>query len=320
MPIYLDVEIIFSNTATLIYLDIKINRHMHTLPRTRLLTDTLLTALAPAIWGSTYIVTTELLPPDRPFTAALLRTLPSGLALVLYCSAMPQAGSWMRLLILAALNIGVFQALLFVAAYRLPGGVAAVVGAIQPLLVMALSWALDQRRPGTLAVAASVLGIGGMAALLLSPGSRFDTVGILAALGGAVCMAAGTFLTRRWRPQLPVLAFTGWQLLLGGLVLAPFALLIDPPLPVLTPAHIGGYAYLSLAGALLAYALWFRGIGKLSPVAVSSLGLLSPVMAVLLGWVLLGQRMAGLPLLGLIVVLASVLTVQWAARPQALNQ
>ena len=91
------------------------------------LLDVLLTALAPLIWGSTYIVTTELLPPDRPFTAAVLRALPAGLLLVLWCRRWPAAHSWPRLLVLAALNIGVFQALLFVAAYRLPGGVAAVV-------------------------------------------------------------------------------------------------------------------------------------------------------------------------------------------------
>jgi len=46
--------------------------------------DALATALGPVIWGSTYIVTTELLPPDRPFTAALLRTLPAGVLLVLW--------------------------------------------------------------------------------------------------------------------------------------------------------------------------------------------------------------------------------------------
>ena len=92
--------------------------------------DALTTAIGPVIWGSTYIVTTELLPPDRPFTAALLRTLPAGLLLVLWCRRWPAWGDgvgWWRLLVLAALNIGVFQALLFVAAYRLPGGVAALV-------------------------------------------------------------------------------------------------------------------------------------------------------------------------------------------------
>ena len=281
--------------------------------------DALTTAVGPVIWGSTSIVTTELLPPDRPFTAALLRTLPAGLLLVLWCRRWPAWGDWTgwwRLLVLAALNIGVFQALLFVAAYRLPGGVAAVVGAIGPLVVMGLAWALDHRRPPAMALAAGALGVLGMAALLLSPGARWDMVGVTAALVGTLCMAAGTFWSRRWRSDLPVLAFTGWQLLAGGIMLAPVAWVVDPPLPVLTATHVAGYLYLSLVGALLSYALWFRGVARLPSVAVSSLLLLSPVTAVVLGWALLGQAMRGLSLVGMLVVLASVLAVQWAmSRP-----
>ena len=278
--------------------------------------DVLLTALAPVIWGSTYIVTTELLPPDRPFTAALLRTLPAGLLLALYSWRLPEQREWGRLAVLSALNIGFFQALLFVAAYRLPGGLAAVVGAIQPMLVMGLAWALDRRQPARLAVGASVLGVLGMAALLLSPGAVWDPIGIAAALAGAACMAAGTFLARRWRPDVPVLAFTGWQLLAGGLMLVPVAWAVDPPLPALSTTQMLAYAYLSIVGALLAYALWFRGIARLSPVAVSSLGLLSPLTAVILGWALLGQTMTGLSLVGLVTVLGSVLAVQWATGPR----
>jgi probable blue pigment (indigoidine) exporter len=102
-------------------------------------------------------------------------------------------------------------------------------------------------------------------------------------------------------------------LLIGGLLLLPVAWLIDPPLPQLSPLQWLGYAYLSLFGALLAYVLWFRGIARLAPVAVSSLGLLSPLVAVLLGWALLGQSITGVALLGLIAVLGSILAVQWAA-------
>jgi probable blue pigment (indigoidine) exporter len=278
--------------------------------------DVLLTALAPVIWGSTYIVTTELLPPDRPFTAALMRALPAGLLLALYSWRLPERREWGRLAVLSALNIGFFQALLFVAAYRLPGGLAAVVGAIQPLLVIGLAWALDRRQPAGLAVAASVLGVLGMAALLLSPGAVWDPIGIGAAVAGAACMAAGTYLARRWQPDVPVLAFTGWQLLAGGLMLLPVAWAVEPPLPALSMSQVLGYAYLSIFGALLAYSLWFRGIARLPPVAVSSLGLLSPLTAVLLGWALLGQAMTGWSLLGLLTVLGSVLAVQWAASPR----
>ncbi|VVD81411.1 EamA family transporter [Pandoraea anhela] len=275
--------------------------------------DVLLTALAPVIWGSTYIVTTQVLPPDRPFTAALIRVLPSGLLLLLYARRWPARGEWARLAVLSALNIGAFQALLFVAAYRLPGGLAAVVGAIQPLLVMGLAWGVEQRRPLASTVWAALAGVVGMGVLLLSPGTVFEPVGMLAALAGAASMATGTYLTRRWRLGMPVLALTGWQLWLGGLMLMPIALMADPPLPSLTLWQTLGYAYLSMAGALLAYALWFRGIARLAPVAVSSLGLLSPLTAVVLGWVLLGQAIKGSAFVGLAMVFASILAVQWTA-------
>lgn len=275
--------------------------------------NALITALAPLIWGSTYIVTTELLPPDRPFTAAMLRVLPAGLLLVLFCRQLPARNQWGRLLILAALNIGCFQALLFVAAYRLPGGLAAVVGAIQPLLLMGLLWTVEGQRPAHLAIGASLLGIIGMAALLLSPDASWDALGIAAAFVGMACMALGTYLTRRWQTRLALLPFTGWQLLLGGLMLLPVALTLDPALPALSLRQGLAYAYLSLFGAMLAYVLWFRGIARLSPVAVSSLSLLSPVIAVLMGWALLDERLTGVALIGLLAVLGSILLVQWAS-------
>ncbi|MCV2350538.1 DMT family transporter [Paucibacter sp. Y2R2-4] len=282
-------------------------------PAHQRITDTALTALAPLIWGSTYIVTTELLPPGLPMTAACIRTLPAGLLLVLLCRQLPARGDWLRLLILALLNIGAFQALLFVAAYRLPGGLGAVIGATQPLLVMGLAWGVGKQVPALSGVAASLIGVAGMAALLLAPGLRFDGTGIAAAAAGALCMGCGTFLTRRWRLSLSVLSLTGWQLLLGGLMLMPLVFLLDPPLPHLSATQWAAYAYLSLFGSLLAYGLWFRGVKRLSPVAVSSLGLLSPLAAVLLGWALLNQALRGQALAGLAVVLLSVLAVQLSA-------
>ncbi len=273
--------------------------------------DVLLTALAPAIWGSTYIVASEILPPDRPFTAALIRALPAGLLLLLYTRVLPARRDWVRLLVLSALNIGVFQALLFVAAYRLPGGLAAVLGAIQPLLVMLLSWVVDRRAPAQVTLWAAVAGVLGLAVLLLSPQTVFEPVGIAAALLGAACMAAGVWLTRRWQLNLSVLPLTGWQLTLGGAMLAPVAWLADAPLPPLAPLQWTAYAYLSLAGALLAYALWFRGVARLPTVAVASLGLLSPLAAVVLGWTLLGQAITGMALWGLVIALVSVFAVQW---------
>src|SRR5215468_8222898 len=97
------------------------------------------TGLAPAIWGTTYLATTQLLPAGRPLLAAVLRALPAGLVLIAITRRLPHGIWWWRAFVLGALNIGAFFALLFVAAYRLPGGVAATIIAAQPLLVTGLS-------------------------------------------------------------------------------------------------------------------------------------------------------------------------------------
>ncbi|NUO85867.1 MAG: EamA family transporter, partial [Cupriavidus sp.] len=98
--------------------------------------DILLTGLAPAIWGSTYLVTSQWLPPGQPLLSGVIRALPAGLAMLAFGRQLPQGGWWWRAAVLGVLNIGFFQAMLFIGAYRLAGGVAATVGAVQPLIVV----------------------------------------------------------------------------------------------------------------------------------------------------------------------------------------
>lgn len=274
-------------------------------------TATMLTALAPAIWGSTYLVTTQLLPPDRPLLAAVLRALPAGLLLLLLTRRLPTGSWWWKSAVLGALNIGVFFALLFIAAYRLPGGVAATVGSIQPLLVAGLSAALLGQRLTLRTLLACVTGIAGIAMLVLRADARLDVLGIAAALGGAVVMATGVVLSKHWASPAPLLATTGWQLVAGGLLLLPVALFVEgPPPTALSAENLIGYVYLSMIGAALAYTLWFRGIRALSPTKVTFLGLLSPLVAASLGWIVLGQRLTLPQMLGGALALAAVTLAQ----------
>ncbi|MFY8105824.1 MAG: EamA family transporter [Elstera sp.] len=268
--------------------------------------DLALTALAPAIWGSTYIVTTQLLPPDHPLWVALVRALPAGLLLLLIVRHLPQGIWWGRVFILGALNFSIFWALLFVSAYRLPGGVAATVGAIQPLIVIGLERLFFKAPVRGLSVLVGLIGIAGVALLVLTPQAGLDPIGVAAGLGGALSMAAGTVFSRYWRPPVSALTFTAWQLTAGGLLLAPLALLFEPGLPLPTTKNLIGFAYLGLIGAALTYILWFRGLARLKPSIVAPLGFLSPLMAVLLGWSLIGQALTPAQLAGVALVLGSV--------------
>ncbi|KUJ70301.1 ABC transporter permease [Streptomyces albus subsp. albus] len=271
----------------------------------------LLTALAPAIWGSTYLVTTELLPPGRPLLAAVIRALPAGLALIALTRRLPSGSWWWRSLVLGALNIGVFFALLFVAAYRLPGGVAATIGAIQPLLAAGLAAGLLGQRLTLRTLLTGAAGVAGVSLLVLRANAGLDAIGVAAAAGGALVMATGVVLSKRWTSPAPLLAVTGWQLTAGGLLLLPVALTVEgPPPSSLTGANLAGYAYLTVIGSAFAYALWFRGIRALPPINVTFLGLLSPVVATTLGWLVLDQRLTATQLLGGLTVLAALIAAQ----------
>lgn len=282
-------------------------------------TTLLLTALAPIVWGSTYIVTTEMLPANVPMTLAALRALPAGILLLIIMRQLPQGIWWLRVIILGILNFSLFWWLLFISAYRLPGGVAATVGAVQPLIVLFLSRWLLQTRLSWLSISAALGGILGVAILILTPNAALDPIGIIAGLGGAFSMATGTVLSRRWQPPVTPLTFTAWQLTAGGAVLLPFALLFEPTLPSLTGINLLGLAYLTLIGGALTYIFWFRGLALLGPSSVASLGFLSPLSAVILGWALLGQQLTSLQILGMIVILLSIWANQQSEKRERIK-
>lgn len=277
-------------------------------------TDLILTALAPAIWGSTYLVTTEYLPDGYPITIAMLRALPAGLLLLLVVRQLPSREWLGKVFLLGALNFSIFWALLFVAAYRLPGGVAATVGAVQPLIVIFLASVLLGSAVRALSVVAGVAGMAGVALLVITPDASSDLVGVAAGVGGAFSMAAGTALSRKWKPPVSLLTFTAWQLSAGGLLLLPVSLWLEPPLPTLSTENALGITYLGLIGAAFTYVLWFRGISRIEPSAISTLGFLSPVTALLLGWWVLDQHLNTLQILGFLTVLAGIWLSQFAVR------
>jgi len=281
--------------------------------------DLMLTALAPAIWGSTYLVTTEALPPGFPVTLAVLRALPAGLLLLAMTRSLPPR-AWMgRVFLLGAFNFAIFWSLLFVTAYRLPGGVAGTLVAMQTLMVLGLSRALLGSVIRPVSIFAAMAGVGGVALLVLGPDAALDPIGIAAGLGGAASMGAGTVLSRKWQPPVPALTFTAWQLTAGGLLLLPAALVFEPAMPPLTATNLAGLTWLGLIGAAASYLLWFRGIARIEPGAVSMLGLMSPLTAVVLGWLWLGQSLTPQQSLGATVLLASVWLGQAASLPQRFN-
>ncbi|MGW4055102.1 EamA family transporter [Streptomyces sp. NPDC004779] len=273
-----------------------------------------LTALAPISWGSTYFVTTEFLPADRPLFTGLMRALPAGLLLLALTRKLPRGAWWWKSAALGALNIGAFFPLLFLAAYRLPGGVAAVVGSVGPLFVVGLAALLLAEKPTTRTLLTAVAAAFGVSLVVLKAGAAFDLIGVGAGLLSSLSMSAGVVLTKRWgRPEgVGSLALTGWQLTAGGLVILPVAFLVEGAPPALTGTHLAGYAYLAIGNTAVSYFLWFRGIERLGASSATLLGPLSPITAAVIGWAALGQALGPVQVVGMVIAFGATLVGQMA--------
>lgn len=248
----------------------------------------LITLLGPILWGTTYAVFTETLPVSHPLLTGAIRALPAGLILLMLNPRIPSIAALRRHAAIGFCNIGLFFGLLFVAAARMPGGLAATLGAIQPLVVILISAWLIGRAPHPVQILAGVAGVIGVGLLVLSPDAHPDPIGVAAAIGGTLSMAIGTVLIDRWGRMGTPLETTTWQLIFGGAVLLPVALMVEglPPAPGLT--EMLGYGWLVLLGTAFAYFVWIRGIGRLGPSA-AYLALASPVVATAIGAIGLGE-------------------------------
>ncbi|WP_219512510.1 EamA family transporter [Nonomuraea ceibae] len=276
--------------------------------------DLVLAALAPMSWGTTYVVTTTLLPPDRPLLAATLRALPAGLVLLAVARRLPTGSWWWKSAVLGMLNFGAFFPLLFFGAYRLPGGVAATIGSVQPLVVALLSILVLSARPARAVLYAALAGTGGVALLTLTSEARLDPLGVLAMLAATSLMGLAIVLAKKWgRPESP-LVMTGWQLTIGGLAIAPLTLAVEGLPATLTGPNLLGFAYLGVFGTAIAYALWFRGIDRLAPTSVSLLGLTNPLVATVAGLAVLGQTLNGWQIAGFVLALGALVAGQTFAR------
>jgi probable blue pigment (indigoidine) exporter len=273
-----------------------------------------LTAVAPIAWGSTYVVTRQLLPPDQPLWGAALRALPAGLLLLAVARRLPRRDWWWRSLVLGTLNVGAFFVLVYVAATLLPSSVASTVMAAAALVLLLLAWPLLGERPTRWGAAGAVIGMAGVVVLVADGGADVPLVGVLASVAAMLMSSVGFVLTKRWAPDEPMVAVTAWQLTAGGLLLLPVALVVEGGPPPVDAAALGGFAYVAVIATALAFLAWFSGLRRLPAGTVGLVGLLNPVTGVVLGTLLAGEAFGPRQAVGAALVLAGVLLGQRPAR------
>lgn len=270
----------------------------------------LIAAVAPLAWGTTYVTTEQLLPADRPMFSAVVRALPAGVILLAVTRRLPRGDWWWRAAALGVCNIGLFFPLIFLAAYRLPGGLAATLQAASPIVVMALAHVMLRERLTVAGVLTGLVGLAGVALLVLRSPGGVDALGLAGALGSVLVSGFGFVLLKRWRPPVPMLTLVSWQLVAGGAFLLPIALVVEGAPPHLDAGNVAGFLWLGGVGTVLAYVCWFGGLTHLPAGAVSLVGLLNPIVGTVLGVVVVHEAFGPVQALGVVLVLGSVVVGQ----------
>ena len=178
-------------------------------------------------------------------------------------------------------------------------GSAAVTTLLAPLSWGSTYWVGTERRPADRPLLVAAMRV-------LPAGLLLTAVGVALALGANLSFAVGVVLTKALPTPSDRVASTGWQLLLGVLVIVPLAILAEGAPPRLDGDSVIGFAYISLLATGLAAALWFNGIRRLPAQAPPLLGLASAATGVALCWLLPGQSLAPSQLVGFLVTVSAI--------------
>ncbi|TDD61578.1 EamA family transporter [Kribbella antibiotica] len=275
-----------------------------------------ITAIAPVAWGTNYFVTHEYLPAGYPLYGALFRALPAGFLLLAMARRLPKGVWWWRSLLLGVCNMGAFFALIYLAAQLLPVSLAATIMSAAPMTMALFAWALLSERPTAAGLTGAVAGFAGVCLLLGGGASSVDLRGVAASVAALTMSSCGYVLAKKWGRADGPLATTSWQLIAGGLVLIPFAMVFEGRPPALDLPAVAGFAYVGLVATALAFTAWFTGLRHLSAATVGLIGLLNPVTGVLLGLLFSAESLTPRQVLGLALVFAALVAGQLSTAGQ----
>src|SRR3954452_1614879 len=262
------------------------------------------------VWGSTYLGLKVGLEDLPPLTLNAVRFLVAGALLFAYCRyrrwTMPDRRQW---------RAGAIQGLLLPAAgtggacwaeQTLPSGTTALFLATIPLWIVLGRRVVDRERitvPIGLGLAAGIAGV----TILVRPGGANDAVATAVALGGAMCWGLGSvYATHAPRPARALLA-SAVEMVSAGAILAALAGVSGEFGRIgVSGRSLLALGYLIVFGSLIAYTAYTWLLDHVAPRIAGTYAFVNPVVAVLLGWWLLDERLDARILIGTVVIAAGV--------------
>ena len=275
------------------------------------------------VWGGSFFFVEIALIALPPFSVVLCRVGLAALALLVLVrlsgQAMPrEAGLWGAFLVMGALNNFIPFSLIVWGQVHIDSGLASILNATTPLFTVVLAHLVtsDERMTpsGLAGVALGLLGVVvlmGPEALAGLGGAGLGTAGLaqVAVLGGALSYAAASLYGRRFRHLPPMVPAAG--MLCGStLLVLPVALVLDRPWSLAPGLEVvAAVVGLALASTALAYYLYFRILSAAGSTNLMLVTFLIPVSAILLGTLVLGERLDWTAFAGMGLIFAGLAAV-----------
>lgn len=293
----------------------------------------LLYALVCLIWGSTWLAIKIGLDGVPPFLGAGLRFTLAALilwGLVYFAGLSPRLSPRGRraALIAGVLGFGICYSLVYWAETRVASGLVAVLCAVAPLITALLTAFVARTETLTRRMSAGIaVGIGGVAVLFWPREgvASADTLGLLAAFVSSVGAAGNLVAQSLWSRKDDARVLNAWSMTLGAALILGLSLLFERGATVTwTPSNVGAIFYLAIPGTVVAFLAYYKLLHALPATKVSMITLIFPVVAILLGWVVLGETLnanagIGIALIMGGVALALVKRRHLSVRPHNLN-
>jgi drug/metabolite transporter (DMT)-like permease len=281
------------------------------------------------VWGSTYLAIRVAVETMPPFLFAATRFLVAGAALYAWAirrgdveGDRPGPAQWRAALVVGGLLLAGGNGLVSWGEQTVVSGLAALLIATVPLWMVLLGRLLLGERLGPTAAVGLALGFGGVAALVRPIGAAApDPLGASIILLAALCWATGSILSRRLPLPKRALVATGMEMLAGGGVLAVMGVAtgelgrFDPA--AVSSASLAALAYLVVFGSLIAFTAYVWLLREAPPAVVSTYAYVNPVVAVFLGWALLGEPVYAVTVLAGAIIVVAVGLLVTSRRPTA---
>ena len=260
------------------------------------------------LWSSAFAAAKIAVRDCPPLTLLTIRFLIAG-ALMLALAAvsgrwkLPAGRDLAALVLLGVLNNSLYLGLSWSGMTTVSSAFTAVLISTNPLLIGVLAGPVLGERLGWRKLAGLCLGLAGVALVLRSrlSGMQEDLHGTLLVTGGLVALVAGTLLYKRLKPSSGLWTSTGIQSLAGAVALLPFALANESLGDArMTASLFWSMAYMIVAVSMRGYYLWFMILGRASATSASALHFLMPPLGLLFGWLVLGEAVSWLDLLGIV--------------------